>query len=269
MVGKKLETLIIISKCTLETGQCFHLFSNTVSYFTPIFQEGVAGVRLWPKHQMPFSLADCRKATSQFSTVSSCRRAAYQNSLLLWVPIVKTSICITACYFPQVPMLGYVLSRGWLARLGQRKSVFEETKNKISLPKHLITKDLPHLNQFPALSQGHQHPAISKIKAILRQHINVEIGYASIFPVTVFVRSPTHETFPKESHCPCYLFSIDDLYFIILYIQLLALLNNYPLSTVALLGKPLQPLPSALKCYMCNGWGSGLRNGGIIAARVY
>lgn len=66
------------------------------------------------------------------------------------------------------------------------------------------------------------------------------------------MRSPTHETFPKELYYLCYLFSRDDLYFI--NIQLLALLNNYPLSTVALLGKPLQPLPSAQKCYVYNGW---------------
>lgn len=175
-----------------------HLFSNTVSYFTPIFREGLAGVRLWPKHQTPFSLADCRKASFLFSTVSSCKRAAYQNSLLLWVPIVKTSICIIACYFPQVPMLGYVLRWSWLASLGEGKSVFEETKNKIFLPKHLITKDLLHINQFSSLGQGQQHPTISKIKAILKQRIKIEIGYVSIFSVTVFVRSPTHKTFPQR-----------------------------------------------------------------------
>lgn len=127
--------------------------------------------------------------------MSSCKRAAYQNSLLLWAPIVKTSICIIACYFPQVPMLGYVLSWSWLASLGEGTSVFEETKNKIFLPKHLITKDLLHINQFSALGQGQQHPTISKIKAILKQCIKVEIGYVSISSVTVFVRSPTHKTF--------------------------------------------------------------------------
>lgn len=132
-----------------------HLFSNTVSYFTPSFLEGLAGVRLRPKHQMPFSLADCRKGISLFSTVSSCRRAAYRNSLLFWVPIVKTSICIITCYCPQVPMLGSVLSWSWLASLEEGKSVFEETKNKIFLPIHVITKDLLQINQFPALGQGH------------------------------------------------------------------------------------------------------------------